>query len=336
LLLGFPLKEYEVCINGNCEWVAKDILPEYIKAGATVTGNHRMGYSIPTWVPQTSEPVILYLDDFSRCSPMLMQAVMEIINLQAFTSWSLPKGSTIILSENPDNADYTLGVSLDAAQKSRYITFDVEFDVKVWSKWAGEYGLRDEAINFLLWAPELITKKQNLTINARSMTTFFNTISGIKDWSTPDSLALILNIANGCFDDDKNTVGNMFTTFINNKLHKLITPEELLTLDWDKAAKRLEECVYEKRGSEEVYRADIASILSIRLINHIESLFNQKGTKSDPIVNRILEIIDDKNKNKKLLSEDLIFNMIKTLTVKYPARVKKLITNKDVIKRVIL
>jgi hypothetical protein len=51
---------------------------------------------------------------------MLMQAVMEIINLQAFTSWSLPKGSTIILSENPDNADYTLGVSLDAAQKSRY------------------------------------------------------------------------------------------------------------------------------------------------------------------------------------------------------------------------
>jgi hypothetical protein len=128
----------------------------------------------------------------------------------------------------------------------------------------------------------------------------------------------------------------MFTTFINNKLHKLITPEELLTLDWDKAAKRLEECVYEKRGSEEVYRADIASILSIRLINHIESLFNQKGTKSDPIVNRILEIIDDKNKNKKLLSEDLIFNMIKTLTVKYPARVKKLITNKDVIKRVIL
>jgi hypothetical protein len=36
-------------------------------------------------------------------------------------------------------------VSLDAAQKSRYITFDVEFDVKVWAKWAGEYGLRDEA-----------------------------------------------------------------------------------------------------------------------------------------------------------------------------------------------
>ena len=329
-ILGMPIKEYEVCINNHCHWIAKDILPEYIKAGAEVTGNHRMGYSVPAWVPQTEEPVILLMDDYSRCSPMMMQAVMEIINMQEFTSWKLPKGSTIILSENPDNEDYTLGVSLDSAMRSRFITFDVDFDVKVWARWAEEYGLRTEAVNFMLWAPELITKKQNLTINARSMTSFFNAISGLKDWSTTENLAMIMNIASGCFEDEANAVGNMFTTFINNKLHLLVTPEEMLNDDWDKAKRKIKKCVYDG----EIYRADIASILSIRFINYVDVIFSTRRADTMPVVDRVIELVTDAD---TLLTEDLIFNMVKTLTVKYKTHksVTKLITNRDILKKIL-
>jgi hypothetical protein len=328
-LLGFPIAEYEVCGGEGCRWIPKDILPEYIKAGYNVTGNKRMGYSIPQWLPQDEQPVLLCLDDYSRSNPLILQAVMEIVHEQKYLSWSLPKGSNIILTENPDNGDYQV-TSVDDAFRSRFVTFDVEFDVKVWAKWAEESGIRGSAINFMLYAPELITEKKNKTINARSMTMFFNAISGLEDWSTPSNLAFILSIADGCFKDDTNVVGNMFTTFINNKMDKLISPEDMVRKSWDSVQKTLEGCLYE--GDQ--YRADIASILSIRFVNYVAKCFDNKTLESKEVIDRILELIDEKNE-KVYLTEDLIFNMIKTITTKYPTRTKKLLTNKKVIKKII-
>lgn len=329
-LIGFPIKEYEVCKNEVCYWVAKDLLDSYIKSDYTVTGEHRMSYAKPMWVPTTVNPNggILILDDFNRADQRFLQAIMELIDRGQFLSWELPDNWTIILTSNPDNGDYNVN-SMDNAQKTRYISFDLEYNADVWAKWAEEAGIDGRGINFILSYPEIMKKEGGVQkINPRSMVTFFNTISGFKDFSDKKTLALILNIASGCFTSNENVVGNLFTMFIANKLDKLITPEEMVTKNWSHLKGELERCLYDG----ERYRADIASMLTTRFLNYVEVMFNKKGAKTEDVVTRILEMVDEKNE-KVLLSEDLIFNMIKTLAVKYPARTKKLMANPKIIKK---
>ena len=74
----------------------------------------------------------------------------------------------------PNNGDYMVN-SVDAAQKTRYITANLKFDVNVWGRWAEENGIDTRCINFLLMHPELVTQETN----ARSISTFFNSISSI-------------------------------------------------------------------------------------------------------------------------------------------------------------
>jgi MoxR-like ATPase len=63
------------------------------------------------------------------------QAAMELIDKQTYLSWKLPKGWTIILTSNPDNGNYFV-TSLDNAQKTRFISIDIKFDVDCWAEWA--------------------------------------------------------------------------------------------------------------------------------------------------------------------------------------------------------
>lgn len=247
-----------------------------------------------------------------------------------YISWSLPKGWTIILTCNPDTGDYNVQ-DLDNAQKTRYVSFDVDCDVNVWARWAEAEGIDSRGINFVLSYPEVLNKEGGVQkINPRSMVTFFNTISGISDFSKKESLALILDIAKGAFTSEENVVGNLFTMFIANKLDKLITPEDMVKKSWSSVKAELERCLYD--GG--VYRADIASVLSTRFLNYVNVGFNNKTISSDEAIARILNLIDEDNE-KLLLSEDLIFNLIKTLCVKHPTRTRKLSTNPKIMKRIL-
>lgn len=64
----------------------------------------------------------------------ISQAVMEIICRQEYISWKLPKNTTIVLTENPDNGNYNVN-SMDEAMSSRYMKFDVKFDVRSWANY---------------------------------------------------------------------------------------------------------------------------------------------------------------------------------------------------------
>lgn len=234
-----------------------------------------------------------------------------------------------MLTSNPDDGSYNVSSS-DNAQKTRYISFNTDFSIDVWAKWAEEEGIDGRCINFILSNSELLDKVNGVQkINARSLVTFFNTISGFEDFSDTKTLAMILDIASGCFTTDDNVVGTLFTMFINNKLDKLVTPEEMVTKKWSLLEKELERCVY----TGDNYRADIASVLTTRFLNYTSVLFSKPGTKTELVVDRIFELIDEKNE-KVYLSEDLIFNLIKTLITKYPQRTKKLTTNPIILKKI--
>ncbi len=66
---------------------------------------------------------------------------------QTYISWYVPKDWHIILTANPDNGDYMVN-SVDSAQKTRYITANLKFDVNVWARWAEEAGIDTRCINY--------------------------------------------------------------------------------------------------------------------------------------------------------------------------------------------
>ena len=101
-----------------------------------------------------------------------------------------------------------------------------------------------------------------------------------------------------------------------------MSAEEMLDGDWKDTSKKIKENV----TKDGMYRADIASVLTMRLVNYIE--MNEKDSKkADKAIKRVEEIV---NHNEILLTEDLIFNLIKKLVNKFPSKCAKMLLNPKV------
>ena len=329
-LTGFPIKEYK---TRDGKWIPADLVSKFCDEDL-FTGESRMSYAAPEWLPdedgEGKEGWILALDDYTRANSLFMQATMELIQNGKYISWNLPQNTTIVLSSNPDDGAYAV-TSLDPAQRSRFINFPVKFSIEAWAQWAENQELDDRVINFAIsYSHELFeSEKQLSTINPRSYTMFGNAISGINNWQSGDSLAMILNISKGCFNDPDNIVGSLFTTFVANNLDKLISPKDMLTEKWETVYPKIKKCVYDEQGN---YKPAVAAILQTRLLNYSIYYFDQRGSKTEPVQDRILEIL---KAPEMLFSEDIVFNIIKTLCVKYPTRTNKWLLNTEIRKRII-
>lgn len=337
-LVGMPMKECEVAWIENGQVKDKRWMPESqtknLDLRLKLTGRVRMSYAPPAWLPVDENPngTIVFLDDYTRANSMFMQATMEIINTASYISWKLPKYTSIVLSSNPDDGQFSV-TSLDNAQKTRFINFNLKLNIEDWAKWAEEAEIDGRAINFeLLYGDEIFKKHNNVqTVNPRSYTTFCKAISGLKDWNKPETLALILQISKGCFLNDKdNIIGNLFTTFIANKLDRLIQPKDMIELKWDTLEPKMKNCVYDNGQ----FRPEIASVLTIRFMNYVLHLFGTKGgIKESVVYDRILEIVEN---DEMLFSEDLIFHLVKNLVTKYPGRTGKLLMNAKIRNKIVL
>ena len=295
------------------QWVDELAVEEYLRQGWKMTGKNRMSYCAPEWIADKKDGGILLLDDWNRADVRFIQAVMELVDRQTYISWSLPKDWHIILTSNPDNGDYMVN-SIDSAQKTRYITANLKFDVNVWAKWAEEAGIDTRCINFLLLHPELVTQETN----ARSITTFFNAISSFESFE--NNLSLIQMIGEGSVGD---AFASMFTTFINNKLDKLVTPKDLLTHDNEQyILGELRSCV----GKDDNYRADIASTLATRLANY--SVVYSKENKIDQkITDRLISLC-----TKDYFTDDLKYLVVRTIFNGNKQKFNKMMMNPEIIK----
>lgn len=323
---GYPICLHYCCKDdgSDCQWISPELIDSYIKAGYHITPETKMSYALPEWYKglDLNKPTILLLDDASRALPNILQACYELIYKQEFWSFKLPPGTTVILTTNPDNGDYNVN-SVDEAGVSRMVNFNLKFDVDSWAEYAEIAGIDGRAINFMLsYSSELMNDHgtHKHIMNARSYTMFSNIISGINNWSDSSSLATILQIASGCFDDPDDIVGSLFTTFIANKLDRLISPDDMLFGDWDVIEDKIKDCVWDN----DQYKTSIASVLQTRLLNKSIDYFSKNGAKNDVVVDRILKIIDAK---QMLFSEDFLFNIIKTLYSRFPSKMNKALLN---------
>jgi hypothetical protein len=317
-LVGFPIKQFQMWTEKDGKkvgkWVDEVTVKEYACTGYQTTGKSRMSYAAPEWIADKKKGGVLLLDDWNRADVRFIQACMELVDRQQYISWSLPKDWHVILTANPDNGDYMVN-SVDTAQKTRYITANLKFDIDVWARWAEENEIDTRCINFLLMHPELVTQETN----ARSISTFFNSISSIKTFE--DQLPLIQMIGEGSVG---NEFASMFTTFINNKLDKLVTPKEIVTGD-EEVLLQLKECI----GKDDNYRADIASLLATRVAN-----FSVAYSKTDTVTQKIQERLV-KLCTKDYFTNDLKYLVVRTIFNGNKAKFNKMMMNPEIIKMTI-
>jgi len=318
-LVGFPIKQFQMWTEKKGKkigkWVDEVAVNDHSKLGFQTTGKSRMSYSAPEWIADKKAGGVLLLDDWNRADTRFIQACMELVDRQTYISWTLPKDWHIILTANPDNGDYMVN-SVDAAQKTRYITANLKFDIDVWARWAEESEIDTRCINFLLMHPELVTQETN----ARSISTFFNSISSIKKFE--DQLPLIQMIGEGSVG---NEFASMFTTFINNKLDKLVTPKEIVHGDEKVVLPALRECI----GSGDNYRADIASLLATRIAN-FSVAFSKTDTVNPKMQQRLITLC-----TSSYFTDDLKYLVVRTIFNGNKSKFNQMMMNPAIIKMTI-
>ncbi len=307
------VEEYNDSTDGNCIWIDEHALEEYTKRGYEFTGEKRTSHCPPEWIANVSGGVILLLDDYLRADTRFIQACMSIMETQKYISWSLPMDSHVILTNNYDDGKSFVN-AVDNAQKTRYITTNLKFEIGCWMEWAERNRVDGRAINFLNLHPEVITDE----INPRSMTMFFDSIASVSDFDA--NLPLIQMLGEASVGPE---VSLLFTMFINNKLDKLVEPKKMLLEPSESAiVKEIQDCV----GTGDNYRADIASTLVTRLINY-SILYAETNPITDKITKRITCFIT----NPDLFTDDLKYVIVKKILNSNKQKWQSLMLNKDVI-----
>jgi hypothetical protein len=114
----------------------------------------------------------------------------------------------------------------------------------------------------------------------------------------------------------------LFTMFINNKLDKMISPENIMTQDEQYVMNTLKGLV----GKDTAYRADIAATLGTRIANHLEFYAKDSKIEKDTI-DRVSKIVTE-----KVFATDICYNMIKSIYNSNPGKFKLMMLNKELVK----
>jgi nucleoside-triphosphatase THEP1 len=315
-LVGFPVKEFLVKNQeGKQRWITEAQVNGALRSGYTVA-DKRMSHAAPEWIQGKGEGGFLILDDYTRADHRFMQATMEILDRQEYVSWKLPKNWHVILTSNPDNGDYNV-TSLDVAQKTRFISVEMKYDAPVWAKWAETAGVDGRCINFMLMHPELVTQR----VNPRAITTFFNAISSIPKFE--EQLPLIQMIGEGSVGAD---FSSMFTMFINNKLDKIISPEDILTKD----EAYVKGAIVASVGQGDDFRADLSSVIATRVINYALTVAD-KGGVPQAMIDRLAKVTTEFDG----FTNDLRYYMVKEIVNGNKVKFAKLMQDTNVVKMAI-
>lgn len=284
---GYPTRAFEYTKDGKSEYVFEQIKDIYDKAGWTPTGESCTKWCPPKWLAGVSEPMYVLIDDWTRAQPRFQQAMMEFIDCQTYADNKLPKGSSIFLTSNPDNGAYQVN-SIDPAMRTRFGSIEIRFDIEPWIEWALKNNIDGRCVNFFAsyWR-EIMSgtstegSEEQMKINPRSLTKFFEMVGGVRDFDS--ELSQVHLLADMFLTDE---VSSMFEQFVNNKLDKLPTPEEIVTGDADDIIKQLRSLFNAEIGvgTPAVFRSDIAFAVSRRITNYFKLQRECTGTlESDEI-----------------------------------------------------
>jgi hypothetical protein len=119
-------------------------------------------------------------------------------------------------------------------------------------------------------------------------------------------------------------VSTMFTMFINNKMDKIISPQDIITnANEAYVVGALNSAV----GSGDNFRADIASVIATRIVNYSLTHAESKPV-ADPMVQRLVKLTTDCD----AFTDDLRYYMVKEIVNGNKIKFAKLMMNNAVVK----
>jgi MoxR-like ATPase len=233
-------------------------LPTRVDPDPAVLGDEYTAFLPPEWVPTEPGPGILLLDDINRADDRILRGLMQLLQNFELFSWSLPERWQIVATANPEGGDYSV-TPMDDAMLTRMLHLTMVFEVKAWAAWALAKGVDPRGIDFVLTYPETL---QGTRTTPRTLTQFFEQISGIEDLKAEIDLVSVLAMSS--LDDV--TVAT-FLSFVQDNLEQLVPPEEILDAKPFKAvAKRIEALA---EGAGDAKRVDRLATICTRLYLHL-------------------------------------------------------------------
>ena len=260
------------------------------------SGDEYTVYRPPQWLKSAidganlDKPGLLILDDFNRAENRILQGCMQLLQMQALFSWSLPPRWQIILTANPEGGPYTV-TEMDDAMLTRMLHVTMEFDAESWATWATQAKIDPRGIDFVLTYPEVVT---GIRTTARSLTQFFEQIETIKDLENADNMRMVSILGKAALEDE--TV-DKFLYFCKHVQSTLLQPEEILNAkDFDKeVALRLKRII---KGDGQGKRTDRLKTICTRLYLHV----TQENYKpQDNHKNNIIDFLLSKDMDAPIL-----------------------------------
>lgn len=232
-----------------------------------------------------------------------MNAAMDIINHGHYMGWELPKGCNVVLSANPEDKDYQVSY-LDDAQKTRFFNFNVEFDIEYYLD-----NLRNENYNPIfieyiltnhneIFSHKVNDKNNGMISTPRQWTKLFSSLIDLKEFSSDESKARILENAAGIMDI---TLASNFITTINSEI--LTIPSIDTILQHEDYKKEFVNIIGKYKTDD--YKIDKANIICSRLIAYLIENIN----KNYSLCMEVLRFFRD----KEVVSVDKIFSMYNRL-----------------------
>ncbi len=295
-LVGFPYKSLEMSLDGQqTEWFSETVSPIKKAMGWEYTGGIRTQYAEPEWLGKLRgyPGSILLVDDFTRADMRFQQALMQLIQMGSYYSWSLPEGCSIVLTCNPNDEDYIVQ-DQDHAMSGRYCKFGVKFKIDDWVQWAIKEDIDGRCINIFINAYEEMMyskdkkrrERYKMDVSPRDWSNFFRYCSHINDFQSQDALAEISKIGKAFVGDHI----TMFMTQITSKMDKLPSPDDIL----NKTEKEVEKLLLDVCGStkntsqDKRYRAEIASVIMMRFQYHMLNKIKTSKDLTKAIEDRIV------------------------------------------------
>lgn len=250
----------QIAIENNFQWAY--IAPAQFEEMGDLIGmptkeDGKTSFLAPEWVPETTGPGILLIDDVNRADDRILRGIMQLLQNFELVSWKLPPLWQIVLTANPDGGDYSV-TPMDDAMLTRMMHVTMHFDPKVWAIWAEKNGIDSRGINFVLTYPEIAEGNRT---TPRSLVQFFNSIASIPNLQK--QLPLVQMLASSCLDEETVTA---FIAFVQQNLAELITSEEILAVsNFQTQVHNPVKAIVQK----DVFRVDILATMCTRMINYL-------------------------------------------------------------------
>ena len=300
---GFPSRAFEIEKDGEKQIVKEKVLDLFLNRGWTFTGLDCALNCPPVWLAGKTKPMLVLIDDWTRAQPRFQQAMMEFILFQTYGDNHLPKGSTILLTSNPDNGDYLVN-PVDPAMRTRFGTVALKFSIEAWAEWAELNDIDSRCINFFLlnkdiYDPHAPAGSSKKRVNPRSLTLFFKSISTIEDYEDKESLKLIKDCGEMYLTKE---VASLFVSFVSGHLDKLPDAKTLLHMSNEKAAEVLSNAIKTKEATN----SSIAYVMSTRILSYMKKELVDTGAISKDEVDTLGYLL-----KIEIFPKDIALNFIK-------------------------